>query len=307
MAGGVITRGTHPQLLIVGLKRVALNEFEGPPREFEEWCNVDGSSTKDKETTHKIAGLTGIVPEKAEGGATTYDETVEGGTKEWVHKSYGLGVQITHEMQKDEQYGKMNQLMTLLGRAGRNLEEISAASMINNMTNTATAFQGFDALPLVSTAHTNLKEGANQSNRPSVNTDIGYTAIQNGLIHFRRLKDDSDIPTPIKPSFLIINPEDEFLVDEILLSSQKPFTADNEVNTVGNKGLKKVVSSYLTDDDLWLMLAAKGLHTLTFMRREATTFDNDTDFDTGNLKFKMFNRHSVGFDEWRGSYGTPGA
>jgi hypothetical protein len=95
---------------------------------------------------------------------------------------------------------------------------------------------------------------------------------------------------------------------EILGSEFRPYTADNTVNAViQNDSLQDMVVNYLTDSDSWYVLADKSEHDLNFFERAAVRFQNGDDFDTGDAKFKAFQRFSVGAGEWRGLFGSLGA
>lgn len=301
---GIVDRGIHPQLLLVGLRKVYLNELKEYETEYDKYLKLETSS-KNKEQTHKIAGITGVMPVKEENEAITYDTTVEGGIKTYEHKSYGLGVKVSWEMREDDQYNKMTQLMKILGRAGRQLPELIGISVFNNATNTGADYLGHDSKPLLALDHPYLKAGGTWQNRPDNDTDLGFSALQLALIHFRRLRDDSYIPTPMRPNKLFINPEDEFLADEILGSPNKPHEMSNTINVLRDKGISKEVLSFLTDDDFWIMQCPE--HDAHFYWRSRVTDDSDLDFDSKTLKFAIFGRCSVGFGEAYGHYGAPGA
>ncbi len=310
MAPGVITRGVSPQSLVVGIYKVFLNELTSIPAEWPTYANKH-SSTKDSEKTLKITGIRGTVPEKPEGAATEFDEPVEVGLKTYTHRSYGLGIIITKEMRDDDQYDKINQLSAHLGRVFRLLPDLLAIDILNNATSTAALWLGHDSKPLLAEDHPKYKAGGVWANRPvngsgtAVSVDISYVAIQDALVHFRKLRDDSDIPVPLKPNKIHINPEDEFVVMEALKSERKPDTANNNINTIKDRGLMANVLTLLTDDDFWMMQAPE--HDLRNWVRTDTQFDNDIDFSSGNIMVKGFYRGSRGHGEPIGCYGGPGA
>lgn len=301
---GVITTAVHPKLLLAGFRKVYQNEFVQMAPEYTDYTNAKTSS-HDLEKDTKIGGIQATMPEKPQNDPVQYDETVEGGTKEYVNKTYGLGVKISWEMREDERYNKMNQLASLLGRTGRNLPEVVGISIFNNATATGAAYLGFDAKPLLSTSHTYLKTGGTWANRPANDVDLGFTALQMARIHFRRMKDDSEIPSPIKPNKLFINPEDEFLAREIMNSPGKPHEMSNTLNVMKDSGIGIHVLSYLTDDDFWIVQAPG--HDANFQWRTRIIDDSELDFDSRTLKFAIFGRCCAGFGEARGHYGTPGA
>ena len=66
------------------------------------------------------------------------------------------------------------------------------------------------------------------------------------------------------------------------------------------------VNHYLTDTDAWFIKTNIPNGMMRFNRR-AVEFGNDNDFDTDNAKAKATLRFSVGWTDFRGVYGTPGA
>jgi hypothetical protein len=93
---------------------------------------------------------------------------------------------------------------------------------------------------------------------------------------------------------------------EITGSEFKPGTANNDINTLKKFPLEPVINHYLTDTDSYFVLAGKGDHDLNFFTRTDLEFNYDDDFDTGDMKVKAFQRFSVGYGDWRGTWGSPG-
>jgi hypothetical protein len=54
-------------------------------------------------------------------------------------------------------------------------------------------------------------------------------------------------------------------------------------------------------------VADKGDHDLNFFERTPLEFEYSDDFDTGDMKVKAFQRFSVGYGSWRGTYGGLGS
>ncbi len=95
----------------------------------------------------------------------------------------------------------------------------------------------------------------------------------------------------------------------ILKSVNQSGTANNDINalrTMGAfpEGIK--VNHYLTDSDAFFV-RTNAPDALKLFQREEAEFKQDGDFDTDNLKYKSYERYSVGISDWRGVYGTSGA
>ena len=116
--------------------------------------------------------------------------------------------------------------------------------------------------------------------------------------------DEKANPTPLKPRVLII-PEDLMIVaQEILRSTQKPFSNENTKNVLmGEFG--HAVSHYLSSSTAWFLLAKE--HDMNVFIRNQMRFTNGDDFETGDALFKVYMRLGTGFGDWRGVTGTNGS
>jgi len=296
----VMTGGFAP-LLAPGLWRVLFNEIAAQPNQ---WMGIFHKHTTKRayEEDTKVSGL-GSMTLKPEGDSINFDVPIMGAGVRYTPSSYGLGFRITREMWDDDLYMIMDKMAAELGRASSYKIEVDAWSVLNNAFNTS--FAGADGLPLISTAHTRLDGGANQSNRPSVDVDFSATSYQAALDHFKILNDDRGRPIVMTPSLLIISPAFEWAAREILESEFKPYTANNEINVLRSDGkVDYITSRYLTDDDSWFLLAPN--HDLNFFWRVRPETGEADDFLTGDALFKIYARYSKGFTEWRGVYGSSG-
>jgi len=70
------------------------------------------------------------------------------------------------------------------------------------------------------------------------------------------------------------------------------------------KGVK--VNQYLTDPDAYFV-RTNAPSALKMFQRVKAEFAQDGDFDTGNLKYKYYERYAFGWSDWRGAWGNPGA
>jgi hypothetical protein len=65
------------------------------------------------------------------------------------------------------------------------------------------------------------------------------------------------------------------------------------------------INHYLTDSDAFFVRTNVPQGMKMFQRVKAE-FAQDGDFDTGNLKYKGYERYSVGWTDWRALFGSPG-
>lgn len=315
----MMVRGQFAQLMAPGLHDKFVQWQQLAQRELE-WPTIfhDEKSSSAFEDEVEFAGL-GPMPEKPEGEAIAYNDAIQGGTKRYLHFTYGLGCRTSFELFEDDQYKLINQVPKALARSAVFTEEQITWNIFNlGFTSITTV----DGVSLFNTAHPLLGGPAATSvgpglapyiasagtfpNRPTVDVDLSFTAIQNAINQFERLVDGQGLPVMIKPRHLIIPPELKFIAREILGSPNKPYTSDNEINSLIREELDFFISHYLTSRSAWFLIGDKDSHQLKHFTRRALDEDYADDFDTRSLKQIAFFRFSVGATVWYGTWGSNG-
>lgn len=299
---GPITQAPFAALAKPDLRRVYIETGKDRPLEYPLVFNVDDMETNPVKD-QQVSGL-GTMPSKPEGVQFTLDQPVMGGTVSYTAAPYGLAVEITWEMWRDELYGVMKELSAELKRASTNRQEVDAWSILNNAF--STSFVGFTAAEsLCSTAHVGL-DGVSRANRPSVDIGLSVTGIQNSVIRFEGMTDERNLPRLMAPTMALLTPTNKFVAREVLGSSNKPYTTDNEINALIEEELSWMVAHYITTSSYWFLLAAKGVHDLNFLWRDHPIFDAWDDMWTKNAVISSYQRHTKGFGSWRGIDGSTG-
>jgi hypothetical protein len=296
-----VGKGQFASLLKPDLYRVYLETGKERPLEYEKFFNVvdmPWSIVDDRQ----ISGL-GTLASMNEGDQFTLDEPNLGGTKQYEAEIFGLAVEITYPMWKDDQYGVMRDIVREEAHASRNKQEVEAWSVLNNAFDTS--FTGFDGLSLCNTAHTLLDgAGTTIANRPSPDVGLSTLAVQNSLIRFENMVDERNLPRLLTPSMCLVSPTNKYLAREVLGSAGKPFTADNEQNAILQDDLRWMIVHYFTNATQWFLAAAQGQHDLQFMWRDRPIFDVFDDPWTKNAVATVWQRHTKGFGAWRGIDGS---
>ena len=297
------TRASISALLAPDLRQVYIETGKERAREYPLVFNVQDMEWNPI-TDQQVSGL-GTMPSKYEGTQFTKDEVIMGGTKTYTANPYGLAVEITWEAWRDELYGVLQEMVRCLARAGRNREEVSAWSALNNAF--STSYTGFTASEaLCATSHTGL-DGETRSNRPSPDIGLSITGVQNAITRFEGMTDERNLPRLMAPTMALISASNKFTAREIFGSSGKPYTTDNEINALLEDDLSYMVCHYLTTSTYWFMLAAKGTHDLNFFWRDRPIFDMFDDPYTKNAIATAYQRHTEGaWGSWRGVDGSTG-
>jgi hypothetical protein len=254
--------------------------------------------------SQQVAGL-GTVPQKPEGMPFTQDAPALENQFVATPIAFGLAVVFSWEAWEDELYGVFRDMAAELARSSRYRLEVDAHVPLNSATNTAVV--GFNASEsLISTTHTSPTTSTVQANRPSPDVGFSVTGMQAALQAFYTLLNDRDLPQNAHPSTVIVHPVNLWAAREVLGSSGKPFTADNEMNSLIPEGLNWIIDRYITTNTNWFVIAPKGQHGMNFGLRTPPLFDAWDDPWTKNAVFSVFQRHVPWFTDWRGVYGSTG-
>jgi len=243
------------------------------------------------------------LPEKPEGEQIAYDDFIQGPTKRWSHRTNALGIRITEEMIEDSLYPdiptEMSDMTKELGHSAKETIEVLVHDIYNGTTKTSG-----DGVAIFSTAHTKLG-GGTWSNLLSPAADLAVASLRQALVEMENTTDDRSKQQVVKPTMLMVAPDEEWTAREILNSAYDPESANNAINPLQSRNLKLIVNPYLTDIDAWFLIADRNPF-ITFMRRKVK-FAKDGDFDTGDAKFKTSFRLSIEVNYPLGVYKSAGA
>jgi phage major head subunit gpT-like protein len=295
----VAIRANFGDLLAPGFREIFFNRFNLNPDEYTKIFNVVNSS-RQYEDDSSISGF-GTVPEKSEGGGITYDDPIQGYDKRYTHTTYGLGFRVTREMWEDDLYGKMKKMAKALGRSMRYTIEQDAANVYNRAFNSS--YTGGDGKELCATDHP-LTGGGTEQNELTTAADFSDTSFEQALIDIAATTDDRGLIVALMPKLLVGSPSSDWTFAKILKSSQSPLDANNAINPAKGR-LEYTINHYFTDTDAWFILCDD--HEVNYFFRRRPDFEQGSDFDTEDAKFKGTYRSSNGWSEWRGVYGSPGA
>lgn len=293
-------------LIAPNLRKVVLDVGREWPIEYDKVLNTGGMDWNPM-VDRIYAGL-GTMPSMPQGDRFTMDQGVQGPTKQYEASPYGMGVEITYIMWRDDLYGVMRELVAGLAQASRYRMEISAWSAFNNAFNTS--YSGFvSGESLCSTSHVSFADASvTNANRPSPDIGFGVTAIQGSVQRYRALTNARGLPRLIAPTMALINGYNQFVAREVLGSAGKPFTANNEVNSLLQEELSWMVCRFLTSQTAWFLNASKGVHDVNFLVRDEPIYDSWDDPFTKNAIFSCWQRHMAAssWGQWAGVDGSSG-
>lgn len=295
-----MNRADFNKAVVPGLFSFMVDSYR-PRNEEALWKEIvtggDAKSSKRAYEESAYFGALGLIPTKEEGKPITYDSPVQGPTKRWTHKTYGLGCRITEELIEDALYPdiptEMREFTEELGSSARETLEILVHDIINNGTATTNHTDGLgNAIFTVSKARL---RGGTWDNILSPAADLSATALQTSLDTFENTRDDSGKIQIIRAKKIIVAPANAWKAKELLNSAYDPESANNSINAIKERNLQLIVSPYITDTDsftLWAEPPSSNGGVIAYMRRKVT-FAQDGDFETGDAKFKCTFRFSI--------------
>lgn len=247
--------------------------------------------------------------ETDENGPVTYDSPLQGFDKTLTPLQYSLGFKVSKIAFDDDKLGPLRNLSSGLGESYTDSRNILTGDIFNNGFNGS--FTGPDGVSLFSTAHVR-EDGVTFRNKLATDADISITSLRTAMIDFRNFRDGRGKRLNLIPESIMVPPDNWFDAGEILMSTERPDTAQRATNVTnkffGGNSFNIILNDYLTDTDAWFLLASKENHGLIFLEREAFNVQADVDFDTRALKHAGWGRYDVDWvNNGLGVYGSQGA
>ena len=295
------TRSTFGDLLEPGFAQIYNDAYKELDRIFTNVLRVKSSSKQD-ERESAVTGF-GLLTVKAENAPIDYEDPIQMYDVLYTHNTYAKGFKVSKELVDDDQYNVMNAKPEQLGKAARRTEEIAGANVFNRAFNTS--YQGGDAVPLCSTVHTRSDGGTSQSNASATGITLTEANYETGKIAMRNQLDDKGMKIDVRANKILVPIQLEKTSRIIFESNLRSNTADNDLNVY--KGELSIVPWIYMDRNSthWFILDTDQ-HKVTWFWREKANFKQDVAFETDAALFKVRERFSTGFSDWRGIWGSQG-
>lgn len=300
-----LARGQWAELLAPGLNMRTFTQYRRHPELYRQIVKVE-NSRKAFEDDFRIAP-TGPLAKKAELVTTFMDEPLKIGGQRFVHNTFALGVAISKELRDDAQYAEILAMAEMLGLSSYWTTELYGHDVINNGFGyglTQPKYIGRDGLQLFHVAHPIQGAGTTMGNRPNPDIDLSEAGIEAGILAFDLQQNERGMPILLQPRYLIVHPSNRMLAKRLLHSAGFPMTNWNDVNPIADEGLQSVSDPWLTDPVAWFLFAQPEYVDVRFYWREmpdTKTWDDDNADATFH---KIRQRHSTGFGDWRGTWGS---
>ena len=300
-----ISRAQLAKELEPGLNALFGMEYDRYENEHTEIFETESSDRAFEEEV-MLVGF-GNAPTKSEGSGVSFDTANEAYTARYTHETIALAFALTEEAIEDNLYDRLGARYTrALARSMAHTKQVKSAATLNNAFDSS--FTGGDGKELCATDHP-LAMGGTFSNELSTAADLNETSLENALIDISQFVDERNMIIALRGMKLIVPPALKFIADRLMSSTQRPGTADNDVNAINNMGMLPdgvVVNHFLTDTDAFF-IKTDAPNGFKMFERSPLATSMEADFDTGNMRFKARERYSFGFSDPRCVFGSPGA
>lgn len=300
-----ISRAQLLKELLPGLNALFGLEYARYGEEHKEIYEIESSERSFEEET-KLSGFAAAAV-KPEGSAIQYEAGQEAWTARYNHETIALGFSLTEEAVEDNLYDSLSARYTkALARAMAYTKQVKAAAVLNNGFNSAYAYG--DGQALFSSAHP-LVSGGTNSNVPSTPADLNETSLEAAVIQIAAWTDERGLLIAAKPRKLVVPPALQFVATRLLETEQRVGTTDNDINALKSNGSIPegyAVNHFLTDTNAWFLTTDVPNGLKHFVRQSLVT-SSDSDFDTGNMRYKARERYSFGVSDPLGIYGSSGS
>ena len=300
-----ISRAQLAKELEPGLNALFGMEYDRYENEHSEIYETESSDRAFEEEV-MLVGF-GNAPTKSEGSGVSFDSANEAYTARYTHETIALAFALTEEAIEDNLYDRLGARYTrALARSMAHTKQVKSAATLNNAFDSS--FTGGDGKELCATDHP-LAMGGTFSNELSTAADLNETSLENALIDISQFVDERNMIIALRGMKLIVPPALKFIADRLMSSTQRPGTADNDVNAINNMGMLPdgvVVNHFLTDTDAFF-IKTDAPNGFKMFERSPLATSMEADFDTGNMRFKARERYSFGFSDPRCVFGSPGA
>jgi len=285
------------------IEEIFYSELEMHPSRRQDLARILSTSTDIWQAT-EIHDLD-LFQSMSEGQEYSYSRPLQGAAKTLTVQKYGRGFSVSDELIKDGKFNLIGDMARKLAKSAKESQEINFMSLFNNGFSGGTETTA-DGVTIFNSAHT-LPSGGTFRNVLSTPADLSVTSLEQMLQDFEtQFVGDSGIIYNPAPKILLVNPSNKRKALELIGSDLKADTADNNMNSFKQEGLRVISSPHLTDSDAWFMLAAPSEHGLRVVVREALNTESKSEFDTDSMKFKAKYREVIGATVAYGVFGSAG-
>src|SRR3990167_7943328 len=276
--------------------------FDDQYRQFESMIGAV-ATVKDATQGTEYDLETGDIGEMSEfnEGSIQFSSPTEGYRKSETETQWSLGIKATRQLLRNDLYGVLKNRAAALADSARDRRETTAASLF--VDGFSSSFTTGDTLSIFNTAHTNSQNSLTQSNRGT--SAFSPSAVEATRLLISKQKTNADNKMACRMDMLIVPSDLEERAYELIKSSGKVDTANNNRNFHEGKYSLVVWKNYLADTNNWFAADSKLMKRYHILREwEPTQFFRSGEFDTMVSKYAVYKSLQSSSVDWRWVYGS---
>ena len=297
-------RAAFNYLLHAGIDMVFGLDMQEEP---EEWQSIYAKRTSSKAWEERVMlSGPGYASVFGEGEPIAYGTMRNSWNFITQHEKYGLALSITEEAKSDNLYVQLvAQGGKALSRSMKATRAARAAAPLNRATTAAYTYG--DGKTLIATDHPlDGEAGGTFANTLSAQVDFSEAAAEQLILLSDYAVSQNGLPAALDVKQWIISKGLKFEFSRLMDAKLRVGTADNDPNAMSTQGYASrpvVKMRFLTNRKQWgFTTSGSDGDGLVQYERWPMRRGEDTDFETGTLKFKVYQRDHFTADDPRGIF-----
>lgn len=297
-----LTRDNFQELLEPIHKKIVADTYAKLPEQYTQVVGVGTMEKKDE--TYPHVGAFGLWDENSEGNTINETEISEGDVAKFTARRFDNGYSVTWELTRDNLYGNTGVLAGFgkggsaqaLARGLRATVETEAARPVNEgFTNV-----GYDGTQLFASDHPLTDSSLEGDNL--VEGLLTPETVKEAMTKMRETLNEAGIIVPARGKQIVVGPDNEWTILEILKSVNQAFELSNTANVI--EGIRPFVWNYITGGKA--ILRDTEYENLKLLWRDKPRFDSMPLPKTVDWFMYGYTRFDTGYMDWRGLVGITG-
>jgi phage major head subunit gpT-like protein len=283
-------------LVLPGVMASFVKEMEQTPDVVSVLFNEQNSAGAYEKIV--TTGGLGLMLPKVEGGAGAFDRMNQQYLTTFTHETFSKSVAISKELVEDQAFLTIATITQELGESAARSKQFYGAKVFNLAFATTTYGDGQF---LCDTDHPyGTDDATNISNNGT--TALSHSSLSEARVAMRKFVDPRGNPISAMGDILLVPPDLENTALEIVMSTQKSGTANNDANVLSN--MRVIVWDYLTDINNWFLIdSRRAKRHLYWFNRIAPEITVEYKPTMGEFVVTASARWSYGSTDWRWIYG----
>lgn len=234
-------------------------------------------------------------------GTVTYQSQAQGYDTTATHLEFANGFQVTRDLYDDDRHGIWERRPVALANSYMRTVQKHGARQFNNAFSVDTFFyNNTEGVALCSDSHTTTSGASTSAGFDNnVTSSLSAVSVASARIQMVEFRGDQAEKISVQPDTLLVPPELYEIAYEIIASSGKVDSANNNANVHKGK-YESIEWVYLTDTNNWFMIDSRQMKQWNvWFDRVPLEFGMAEELDTLIAKWRAYCRYSVAWFNWR--------